>query len=475
MRTALIISGYLRTLKLNIPNIQAKVLDTLKTVDVYIHVTKNEDKEDRYLNLSIVNEDIAYINCKLKPVCMLCENNEQISNNRKENNTLNLWFKYYKLNELKKINETLFGKYDLVIKYRPDLNIATDNVFSEDLTKNTVYIPHDSKIDKTKLLQESDNYICDIFAYGSSSVMNQYFSIYKYLPSMIKKFGFVSETLLYEFLNKHKISYKLINLDYSVILSACNVFAICGDSGSGKTTLGNLLKEYFSDSFILECDRYHKWDRSDKNWKKMTHLNPDANYIAKMKEDIFDLKIGKKVHQVNYNHDKGKFTDKEEISSSNNIIVCGLHSLYHDNEAVYNLKIFMDTDPNLKMKWKIKRDTTYRNHTEKEVVDQINSRKKDYCKYVYPQKKRSDLIINFIPSGKSSISLRLFVKKTFDITKIIGDLRSFGIRFIVKNKSLFNEIIFNEYQKINKRIFGFPSHNNYYDYILFFIFNLMKD
>jgi len=38
--------------------------------------------------------------------------------------------------EIKKINESLYGKYDLVIKYRPDLNIVSDNVFSEDITKN---------------------------------------------------------------------------------------------------------------------------------------------------------------------------------------------------------------------------------------------------------------------------------------------------------------------------------------------------
>ena len=77
-----------------------------------------------------------------------------------------------------------------------------------------------------------------------------------------------------EYLNMKKIQYQLFNLDYSFILSKCNVFAICGDSGSGKSTLSNLLKISFTDSFLLECDRYHKWERGDINYDKYrTKLN----------------------------------------------------------------------------------------------------------------------------------------------------------------------------------------------------------
>jgi len=480
MRSALIISGYLRTFKLNIPNIQVKIFDVLDTVDVYIHVTRDENKEDRYLNSSDIDKGIALINLALKPVCLLCENNGLFSSNKRENNIINLWLKYYKLNELKKINESLYGKYDLVIKYRPDLNIVSDKIFFEEITKDVIYIPRNSKIDKSKLLRETDNYICDIFAYGSSSIMDQYFSIYKSIHDLIKEFGPVSETLMYEFLSRNKIPYRLIDIDYNVLLSLCNVFAICGDSGSGKTTLGNLLKNYFSDSFILECDRYHKWSRDDKNWKGTTHLDPNANYITKMKEDIFDLKIGKSIYQVNYDHYKGTFTDKEEICSSGNIIVCGLHSLYHDNDAIYNLKIFMDTDDILKTQWKIKRDMTQRGYTEKEVINQINSRKDDYYKYIYPQREKSDLIINFfspkqVDAERRHICLRLLVKKNFNILKVIGDLQQYGIRLTVNsNGQEFNEILFDEYQKIDERI-GLSIKGNYYDYILYFILNLVKE
>lgn len=48
MRVALLISGYLRSFKINIPNIKTKILDKFDKVDIYIHITKNESTEDKY-------------------------------------------------------------------------------------------------------------------------------------------------------------------------------------------------------------------------------------------------------------------------------------------------------------------------------------------------------------------------------------------------------------------------------------------
>lgn len=42
MNVALIISGYLRSFDLNLGNIRDKIINKFDTVDVYIHITKNE-------------------------------------------------------------------------------------------------------------------------------------------------------------------------------------------------------------------------------------------------------------------------------------------------------------------------------------------------------------------------------------------------------------------------------------------------
>ena len=267
-----------------------------------------------------------------------------------------------------------------------------------------------------------------------------------------------------------------------ISICRCNVVAICGDAGSGKSTLADMLKKCFPNSSTLECDRYHKWERNDENWNKFTHLNPDANYIARMNSDIFDLKIGKSVYCVGYNHSEGKFTEKEKIDKSDNIIVCGLHSLYSKNHGVYNLKIFIDTDINLKTKWKVKRDTTERGYSASDVLRQIKSRMADYYKYVYPQRESSDVIINFFTDEEFSLNkideegtvyLRMLINKKYSLLNVLSALQKKNIKFdFITNNDRFNEITFSEYKKCDL-LEGSDGHlNGYYDYIGFIILSL---
>ena len=116
MRVALLISGYLRTFKVNIPLIKSKILDSFDSVDVYIHITKNEHRDDRYFNISGDHDDLDYINNILNPVCIIQEDNILFSDDKSRNNLLNLWVKYYKLNKLKCVNENINGVYDMVHK-----------------------------------------------------------------------------------------------------------------------------------------------------------------------------------------------------------------------------------------------------------------------------------------------------------------------------------------------------------------------
>lgn len=474
MKVAVLISGYLRTFKINLSNFQEKIIDKFENVDIYIHITDNEENDDKYLN---INNDIRFITDNLKPVFLTHETNLKISNNKKENDLLNTWVKYYKLNEIKKINETIFGKYDMVIKYRPDLNIISDIDFNND----KIYIPKDSKIDKSKLDNIDDSYICDTFAYGSSELMDKYFDFYLSIKDLIPTNGYTSETLLYHYIMNNNIKHQLCDIDYNIILSLCNVFAIAGDSGSGKTTLGNILKKYFSNSFMLECDRYHKWERGHDNWQDFTHLNPDANYITKMNDDIFNLKIGKSIYQVDYDHSSGKFTEQEKIDSSDNIIVCGLHSLYNDDKNIFNIKIFVDTDNVLKYTWKIKRDTAKRGYSKEKIIKQIEDRKIDYLKYIEPQRDISDVVINFFTDIEEisndidpiDIKLKVLVNRGISITEVIKYLDEQNIKFKKYNNDNFNILVFDSYQEHNLKLN--MLNNNYYDYIIFILLNIKKD
>lgn len=472
MKAALLISGYLRSFELNIENLIEKIISKFDICDVYIHVTLNEQKEDKYLNTYDTEQIIKKIKESLNPKCMIIENNLNLDDDLQKNNILNSWSKFYKLNEIKKINENIFGKYDLVIKTRPDINFLTEIDFNKFITKK-IYLPKDTKIDKTKLLNNTDKYVCDIFAFGNSKTMDKYFLNVKNLKNLIKKYGNISETITYHHLNNNKIDYELIDIDYIVLLSRCNIFAICGDSATGKSTLATIIKKFFSNSFLLEGDRYHKWERGNEKWQNYTHLNPDANFIAKMNEDIFDLKIGKSIYQVDYDHKNGKFTEKELIEPTENIIVCGLHSLYVDDSNLYDLKIFMDTEEKLKHKWKIERDTTKRGYSIEKILNQIESRKEDYKKYIEPQKDISDIVVKFF-ENKNNISLNIAIKKHFKLEKIFYELNKNKIDFSFEVNNSFNNFIFEKHQENNLFDNKLIKLNNYYEYIMFFILNIGK-
>lgn len=383
----------------------------------------------------------------LKPKHMIVSNNYNLHDNIVINNLLNQNYKYYILNQHRKIVEKSENiKYDIVVKIRPDVYLQSP--LSMNVISNNIYIPSDSKIDNTKLTIPTDNYICDIIAYGKPEFMNKYFDFYDKVLPLIEKYGYVNETLLYHYLQHNAIEYIIINIEYIIILSLCNTIAITGDSGSGKTTISNIVKKMFNNSFILECDRYHKWERNNEKWKEFTHLNPEANYITKMTTDVFNLKIGQNIYQVDYDHKTGKFTDNELIETAENIVVCGLHSLYIPDNII-NIKIYVDTDDSLRIPWKIKRDTSKRGYTIEQIVNQINSRKDDFETYIYPQREKSDIIIHYytdIPfdintfSVKNPISFftRIGIRENIDITKIISLLHISS----VKNEDLFNFLYF---------------------------------
>jgi uridine kinase len=109
-------------------------------------------------------------------------------------------------------------------------------------------------------------------------------------------------------------------LIYSSIIEG--VISIAGDSGFGKSTLLANLKNLFCENkyIELETDRYHKWGRGDKHYENITHLNPEANYLEKMSNDLYQVKIRADIFTVEYDHHSGKFTKVEKIESKDNII-----------------------------------------------------------------------------------------------------------------------------------------------------------
>jgi uridine kinase len=181
-------------------------------------------------------------------------------------------------------------------------------------------------------------------------------------------------------------------------LSQPYLIGIGGDSATGKSTLSNALMSVFepSNTGIIRGDDMHKWERLDDNWKKYTHLDPRANNIHQDMSHVLSLKTGNKIKRSFYDHNTGKFKLPEFIKPNKLIIFEGLHSFYLKNQAdIYDLKVFMEPEENLRIWWKVQRDVRKRGYSPEKVLEQLKRREEDAIKYIRAQANNADIIATF--------------------------------------------------------------------------------
>jgi hypothetical protein len=130
-----------------------------------------------------------------------------------------------------------------------------------------------------------------------------------------------------------------------------------------------------------------------------------------MYDDVYNLKIGNKIYQVDYDHSSGKFTPKQKIESKSNVMLCGLHTIYERKmNNLADLRIFIDTDRELVKKWKIQRDVHERGYSIEKVLNSIESRNQDYLDHILPQKENADIIINYYEENEN-LKCKLLITK----------------------------------------------------------------
>jgi uridine kinase len=417
MKICFVICGLPRCIDLVINKIDE--LFNLHEINYYICLTKNnKDYEKEYNNYI----DIASIISNKNIIKLLFVTDTENSLYR---NSLNYTIKIN--NILSIIND----KYDLYILIRSDFIFNSINFLEKIQDDNKIYLCNNNNINKfidNVFLRFNDNIII------TKSYIN--FIKLKNLYELLKIDNNYLEIVLYNYIKINSIEYEQIFIDYKIILSRCNIIAIAGDSGSGKTTLLNHLTTLFPNNYLLlETDRYHKWERGNTNYLEFSHLNPKANNLDKMNMDVFNLKIGHEIYAVDYDHSTGKFTQEEKIESKNNIILCGLHTLYNNMNNIFNLKIFMDTDRELIKKWKINRDVIERGYNLDKVLKQIEFREKDYEEYIKNQKENADIIIKYYEFS-NTLRCELIIKSIFFINKLISNKKSIINDIVVEENNI---------------------------------------
>ena len=462
MKVCFIISGIPRSYYNNLHKFFIELYKTSFDFSVYINFLKDDDKN--YYNN---NNDNLYKYGFYKNI--IFSDNIHSNKTYKENNILNQWYRLFNL------FNNLPNTYDLYIRIRPDVNILLDiNDFIQlinNINQNKLSIPNGYDFHNGfELTNETNICINDQISIGNYNIIKIYSEFYNYLLEKTELIESEKDLLLY--LNNNNIPIERIILPYKIILSECKVVSIAGDSGSGKSTLIKSLEQLFlfDNYIVLETDRYHKWERGSYNWNNYTHLNPEANHLEKMSEDVFRLKLGENIFAVDYNHSTGKFTEKQKIEAKPYILLCGLHTLYKDNiRNLSEIKIFLDTDKELKTEWKIQRDIIERNKSKEEIIQNIKKRENDYYKYIEPQKYHSDIIVQYI--NRDSLELNIYINDTLNYYTNTFLSQISKIHYKENN---FNKYIINK-DKIDTNIIKlFINNNTILDKLSEYPFNIIQ-
>ncbi len=192
----------------------------------------------------------------------------------------------------------------------------------------------------------------------------------------------------------------IIFSNYRRVTRKALVLGIAGDSGSGKDTLSRAIAGLFGTNSVTTIygDAYHKWDRNAPMWKTLTHLNPLANDLAQLTKDVVAVTSGETLQRRHYDHRSGRFTYPIQVRSNDVVLVTGLHALFESQlRDRLDVKIFLATDTELRLHWKINRDTDTREHTRQKVLNTESVRENDRSLYISPQEKYAQLIFRLMP------------------------------------------------------------------------------
>ena len=189
------------------------------------------------------------------------------------------------------------------------------------------------------------------------------------------------------------------------------VIGIAGGTGSGKTTLmKNLIAEFSNDVTVLSHDNYYK--RHDElTYEERCQLNyddPAALETDLMARHLDLLRQGQAIDCPVYDFTVHNRSDETvQIVPKSVIIVEGI--LIFENEELRNLmdiRIFVDTDADVRLCRRIKRDVNKRGRSLESVLQQYQQTVKPmHEKYVEPSKKFAHMVVP--EGGKNWVALDL--------------------------------------------------------------------
>jgi len=223
------------------------------------------------------------------------------------------------------------------------------------------------------------------------------------------------------------------------------IFGIAGDSGVGKSTLAAAYGSVVG-SHNLVCvngDDLHKWERGHENWKAVTHLNPKGNYTHLDLEQAMALARGENVTRPAYDHATGKFEAPVTLEAKKFILFQGLMPFVLQRmRELFNFRIYMEADEEVRVNWKLGRDTAERAQSREAIEEQIRARAEDARKFIHPQRDFADLIIRYATDALGALEVSYWIKNSFFMDTLVERLEQ------VEGFHIAHQYVDIEFQKI---------------------------
>ena len=204
------------------------------------------------------------------------------------------------------------------------------------------------------------------------------------------------------------------------------VIGIAGGTGSGKTTLMKNIIEKFGDVVtVLSHDNYYR-RRDELTYEQRCGINydePDALETDLMAHHLDRLRHGEAIDCPVYDFTQhNRSNETVRIVPKNVIIVEGI--LIFENQPLRDLmdiRIFVDTDADVRLCRRIKRDVNKRGRTLESVLSQYqNTVKPMHEKYVEPSKKHADIVVP--EGGKNLVALDMIMGRIERHIKETGEI-----------------------------------------------------
>jgi uridine kinase len=178
------------------------------------------------------------------------------------------------------------------------------------------------------------------------------------------------------------------------------VIGVAGGSGSGKTTVVRRIEDSIGNGqvSVLDHDRYYR-DRNDLRLEERASLNydhPDSLETDLLVRHLLELRAGRPVEVPVYDfarHARQRGT--ETFVPRRALIVEGI--LVFTDAALRDLmdvKVFVDTDDDIRFIRRLQRDISERGRTVTSVIEQyLGTVKPMHLEFVEPSKRYADIIL----------------------------------------------------------------------------------